>query len=164
MFYDCSASGTPATGTTKGTTSPVMPRSPVQITKFESPVFNSNSPHPIGINSVSSSNSNMKAVDTNSLSPRRSDNEDSVSFPSTFWSGTSPYTLLLFVPFQTPNISIDSSPAVLAQWMTYHRLNQHISTFAHYSGADLLRMSKEDIIQICGIPDGIRMYNTLHSK
>lgn len=81
IFYcACSASGTPAIGPTKRTTSPVMPRSPVQITKFENPVFNSNSPHPIGINSVSSSNSNVKAVDTNSLSPRRTENEDSVSF------------------------------------------------------------------------------------
>lgn len=56
-----------------------MPRSPVQIAKYENPIFNSNSPHPIGINSVSSSNSNVKAVDTNSLSPRRTENEDYVS-------------------------------------------------------------------------------------
>lgn len=136
------SNGNPANGTSNRTTSPVVPRSPVQITKYENPVFNPNSTHPIGINSVSSSNSNVKAVaDANSSSPRRVETEDFI-----------------------PNISIDSSPAVLAQWMTYHRLNQHISTFAHYSGADLLRMSKEDIIQICGVADGIRMYNTLHSK
>lgn len=75
-----STSGNSTSGTiTNRTTSPVMPRSPVQITKYENPIFNSNSPHPIGINSVSSSNSNVKAIDTNSLSPRRTENEDYVS-------------------------------------------------------------------------------------
>ncbi|KAJ6641346.1 Upstream-binding protein 1 [Pseudolycoriella hygida] len=133
--------GTSSSVTKNRTTSPVMPRSPVQAAKYDNSAFTSNSPHPIGINSVSSSNSNLKSVDTNSLSPRRQENEDAV-----------------------PNITIDSSPVVLTQWMTHHRLNQHASTFAHYSGADLLRMSKEDIIQICGVADGIRMYNTLHSK
>ncbi len=82
-FY-CSASGNPVCGTSIRTKSPVMPRSPVQITKYENPVFSSNSPNPIGINSVSSSNSNVKAIDTNSLSPRRPENEDSVSPKFTF--------------------------------------------------------------------------------
>lgn len=58
----------------------------------------------------------------------------------------------------------DASPAILCQWLTFHRLNSYTSTFAHFSGADVYRMSKDDLIQICGLADGIRMYNTLHSK
>jgi transcription factor CP2 and related proteins len=48
--------------------------------------------------------------------------------------------------------------------MTYHRLQAYAATFAHFSGADLLRMTKEDLVQICGLADGIRMFNILHVK
>lgn len=61
-------------------------------------------------------------------------------------------------------INKDMTPSQLVQWINHHRLGQHMTTFAHFSGADLLRMSKEDIIQICGVADGIRMYNTIHLK
>lgn len=61
-------------------------------------------------------------------------------------------------------ISKDTTPLNLAQWLNMHRLGQYVQTFSQFSGADLLRMTKEDLIQICGLADGIRMYNTLHSK
>lgn len=32
------------------------------------------------------------------------------------------------------------------------------------AGADLLRMSREDLIQICGPADGIRLFNTLKGR
>jgi len=31
-------------------------------------------------------------------------------------------------------------------------------------GADILRLSRQDLIQICGVPDGIRLYNALHVR
>lgn len=31
-------------------------------------------------------------------------------------------------------------------------------------GADILRLSREDLIQICGLANGIRLYNALHSR
>lgn len=64
----------------------------------------------------------------------------------------------------TGNISKDVTPNVLAQWMSLNRLGQYANTFSQFTGADVLRMSKDDLIQICGLADGIRMYNTLHSK
>uniref|UniRef100_A0A8D0ALY0 Transcription factor CP2-like 1 n=1 Tax=Sander lucioperca TaxID=283035 RepID=A0A8D0ALY0_SANLU len=36
--------------------------------------------------------------------------------------------------------------------------------FCSFSGADLLRMSREDLIQICGPADGIRLYNTMKGR
>lgn len=63
-----------------------------------------------------------------------------------------------------PIITKDTTTLVLAQWLNAHRFSQYASTFSHFCGADLLRMSKEDMIQICGIADGIRMYNILHAK
>lgn len=39
-----------------------------------------------------------------------------------------------------------------------------MDTFERFSGDDMLRMSKEDFIQICGDADGIRLHNAIHSK
>ena len=33
-----------------------------------------------------------------------------------------------------------------------------------FSGVDLLRLTREDLIQICGLADGIRLNNALQSK
>jgi len=31
-------------------------------------------------------------------------------------------------------------------------------------GADVLRLSREDLLLICGLADGIRLYNALHVR
>uniref|UniRef100_I3J9T4 Transcription factor CP2-like 1 n=1 Tax=Oreochromis niloticus TaxID=8128 RepID=I3J9T4_ORENI len=36
--------------------------------------------------------------------------------------------------------------------------------FTSFSGADLLRMTREDLIQICGPADGIRLFNTMKGR
>lgn len=41
--------------------------------------------------------------------------------------------------FNVPQISKDSTPNHLTQWLTYHRLSAYGSTFAHFAGCDLLR-------------------------
>lgn len=138
--------------------------SPVHVNKFDSAMFsNSNSNNPIGINSVSSSNSNIKHIEQNTLSPKQPDVEDVVNG---FWFyGKFLFYAKIFDLFvQSLVISKDMTPSQLVQWINQHRLGQHMATFAHFSGADLLRMSKDDIIQICGVADGIRMYNTVHLK
>lgn len=61
-------------------------------------------------------------------------------------------------------ITKDSTQTQLTQWMTYHRLTSYLTLFSNFTGADLLRMSKDDLVQICGLPDGIRLYNILHAK
>ena len=33
-----------------------------------------------------------------------------------------------------------------------------------FAGVDLLRLTREDLIQICGLADGIRLNNALQSK
>lgn len=40
----------------------------------------------------------------------------------------------------------------------------HLSMFANYSGADLLRLSRHDLVELCGPADGIRLFNALHSQ
>lgn len=36
--------------------------------------------------------------------------------------------------------------------------------FFCFLGADLLKLTKEDLVQICGAADGIRLYNSLKSR
>lgn len=135
-----------------------MSNSPIHMTKFDGLFSTGNSnggTNPIGINSVSSTNSNIKIMDQNMLSP---------STPQQAITDSEEYnnSSTAFVP--PLNISKDATPLVLAQWLNMHRLGQYVSTFAQFSGADLFRMSKEDLVQICGLADGIRLYNTLHLK
>ncbi|XP_067629478.1 uncharacterized protein gem isoform X2 [Eurosta solidaginis] len=128
----------------------IWPNSPAHIPKYDgilpyaggSPNTNSS---PIAINSVTSTNSpTLKIMDANMVSPPQSATPD-----------MDEYVL---------NILPESSPSQVAQWLSHNRLTSYLSTFVHFSGSDILRMSKEDLIQICGIADGIRMFNMLRAK
>lgn len=136
-----------------------MSNSPIHMTKFDGLFSTGNSngaTNPVGINSVSSSNSNVKIMDQNIMSPPTPQQVhiDSDDYNNSN-GGCMPTPLI---------ITKDTMPVILAQWLNLHRLGQYVTTFAQFSGADLLRMTKEDLVQICGLADGIRMYNTLHSK
>jgi hypothetical protein len=37
-------------------------------------------------------------------------------------------------------------------------------TLWDFSGVDLLRLTKEEFIEMCGLAEGIRLYNALHYK
>ncbi|XP_048416261.2 transcription factor CP2-like protein 1 isoform X5 [Stegostoma tigrinum] len=50
------------------------------------------------------------------------------------------------------------------QWLHLHRFTPFCKLFANFSGADLLKLSRDDIIQICGPADGIRLFNTLRLR
>nr|CAB3266919.1 transcription factor CP2-like [Phallusia mammillata] len=49
-------------------------------------------------------------------------------------------------------------------WLQRNRFGSFIKTFNNYTGADLLTLSRDDITQICGHADGIRLYNALRAK
>ncbi|XP_053662128.1 uncharacterized protein LOC128711286 [Anopheles marshallii] len=104
--------------------------------------------NPIGISNVSSTNGLCKA------SPLGDQPMSGVLSPQ------QPSELDDYVP----TITKETSPGTLAQWLAVHRLSAYAKTFAQFSGSDLLRMSKEDLCKICGLADGIRMFNILHSK
>ncbi|ETN66576.1 transcription factor CP2B [Anopheles darlingi] len=105
--------------------------------------------NPVGISNVSSTNGLCKSLPEQSqtvasgvLSPQQAtEMEDYVSC-----------------------ITRETSPAGVAQWLIVHRLSSYAKTFAQFSGSDILRMSKDDLCKICGLADGIRMFNILHSK
>ncbi|XP_055373957.1 transcription factor CP2 isoform X2 [Condylostylus longicornis] len=125
----------------------IWPNSPVHMPKYEGILpfpAGTGASSPIAINNVTSTNptNNLKLMEQNIMvSPQHVDMDEFIT-----------------------TISKDSSPIQVSQWLTYHRLNAYLNTFAQFSGSDILRMSKEDLIQVCGLADGIRMFNTLHSK
>ncbi|ELT94029.1 hypothetical protein CAPTEDRAFT_222821 [Capitella teleta] len=52
----------------------------------------------------------------------------------------------------------------VTQWLHANRFANFVRTFQNFSGADLLRLSRDDLIQICGVADGIRLNNALQSR
>ncbi|CAH2056449.1 unnamed protein product, partial [Iphiclides podalirius] len=67
-------------------------------------------------------------------------------------------------PDKNCGLSKEATSSETQSWLSRHRFIQHAATFANFSGADLLRLSRDDIIQICGLADGIRLFNALHAK
>ncbi|XP_017087290.1 upstream-binding protein 1 isoform X4 [Drosophila bipectinata] len=142
--------------TTTGCYSPeymkLWPNSPVHIPKYDgmlpfaaSAASPATSSSPIAINSVTSTNSpTLKLMDTTNM--------------------VSPQHVPADIDDCNQNIMPESTPSQVTQWLTNHRLTAYLSTFAQFSGSDIMRMSKEDLIQICGLADGIRMFNILRAK
>lgn len=58
----------------------------------------------------------------------------------------------------------EASPMETTLWLQQNRLENYIRTFANFSGVDLLRLTRDEAIEICGLADGIRFYNALHSR
>ena len=61
-------------------------------------------------------------------------------------------------------LAIDASVAQTHAWLRARRFHTFQATFASFSASDILRLSRDDLIQICGLADGIRLFNSLHSK
>lgn len=57
-----------------------------------------------------------------------------------------------------------ASAETAAGWLAYNRYGQHVKTFTDFDARDLLRLNKDDIVQMIGLVDGIRLYNDLHMK
>ncbi|XP_034178253.2 transcription factor CP2 like gemini isoform X2 [Osmia lignaria lignaria] len=62
------------------------------------------------------------------------------------------------------HLSPDASAAQTTTWLRASRFGAFESTFSSFSASDILRLSRDDLIQICGLADGIRLFNALHSK
>lgn len=49
-------------------------------------------------------------------------------------------------------------------WLQNNRFQNYLTMFVNYTGADLLRLTKQDMIQILGPADGIRLHNSLQAR
>uniref|UniRef100_A0AAZ3PIY4 Upstream-binding protein 1 n=1 Tax=Oncorhynchus tshawytscha TaxID=74940 RepID=A0AAZ3PIY4_ONCTS len=69
---------------------------------------------------------------------------------------------------ETPHPNSHSLPTATIQetqmWLVKNRFNSYARLFSHFSGFDLLKLTRDDLVQICGAADGIRLFNTLKSR
>ncbi|XP_028249546.1 transcription factor CP2-like protein 1 isoform X1 [Parambassis ranga] len=70
----------------------------------------------------------------------------------------------LFMPGCSDHVLQSFSPQDTLQWLHRHRFTPFSRLFSSFSGADLLNMSRDDLIQICGPADGIRLFNTMKGR
>ncbi|KAF7663409.1 hypothetical protein LDENG_00210840 [Lucifuga dentata] len=70
----------------------------------------------------------------------------------------------LDIPGCSDHLLPSSSPQDTQQWLHRHRFSPYSRLLSSFSGADLLKMSREDLIQICGPADGIRLFNTIKGR
>ncbi|KAI1884941.1 hypothetical protein AGOR_G00215080 [Albula goreensis] len=70
----------------------------------------------------------------------------------------------LFLPSCSDHLLPSSNPQDTQQWLHRHRFSPFCRLFSSFSGADLLKMAKEDFIQICGPADGIRLFNAVKGR
>ena len=61
-------------------------------------------------------------------------------------------------------LPLEATASQTSQWLQSNRFGQFLRTFNSFGGADILRLTRDDMIQICGLVDGIRLFNALHSK
>ncbi|XP_059734351.1 LOW QUALITY PROTEIN: transcription factor CP2-like protein 1 [Bos taurus] len=50
------------------------------------------------------------------------------------------------------------------QWLHRHWFSSYWRLLASFTGTDLLKLTPQDLIQICGAADGIRLFNTLRAR
>ncbi|KAF4519081.1 hypothetical protein B566_EDAN001673 [Ephemera danica] len=68
------------------------------------------------------------------------------------------------IPAYMEPLPSEATVSQTAQWLQTQRFNHFMHTFSSFCGADILRLSRDDLIRICGLADGIRLFNALHSK
>uniref|UniRef100_A0A8C5C7U2 Upstream binding protein 1 n=1 Tax=Gadus morhua TaxID=8049 RepID=A0A8C5C7U2_GADMO len=73
---------------------------------------------------------------------------------------------VLMVPPLPPlqQLSPTASIQDAQKWLLKNRFNSYARLFSHFSGSDLLKLTRDDLVQICGAADGIRLFNALKSR
>ncbi|CAL8293854.1 unnamed protein product [Merluccius merluccius] len=64
----------------------------------------------------------------------------------------------------TEQLSPTTSIQDAQKWLLKNRFNSYARLFSHFSGSDLLKLTRDDLVQICGPADGIRLFNALKSR
>eukprot|EP00058_Branchiostoma_floridae_P027386 XP_002612877.1 hypothetical protein BRAFLDRAFT_129980 [Branchiostoma floridae] len=64
----------------------------------------------------------------------------------------------------TEPLSPGASIQETQNWLVHNRFGNYVRTFNNFAGADLLRLTREDLVQICGPADGIRLFNALQAR
>ncbi|KAK1151074.1 alpha-globin transcription factor CP2 [Acipenser oxyrinchus oxyrinchus] len=62
------------------------------------------------------------------------------------------------------NLLPTATPQEAQQWLLRNRFSSFCRLFNNFSGTDLLKLTREDVIQICGPADGIRLFNAVKGR
>uniref|UniRef100_UPI0024444508 transcription factor CP2-like protein 1 n=1 Tax=Nyctereutes procyonoides TaxID=34880 RepID=UPI0024444508 len=87
--------------------------------------------------------------------------------PNSFGLGegnSSPTHPVETLPLSNDHLLPSASIQDAQQWLHRNRFSQFCGLFASFSGADLLKMSRDDLVQICGPADGIRLFNAIKGR
>ncbi|ELW54879.1 Transcription factor CP2-like protein 1 [Tupaia chinensis] len=76
------------------------------------------------------------------------------------WAHSITWTTLFTPQDLSPGASISETQ----QWLHRHRFSSYCRILANFTGTDLLKLNRQDLIQICGAADGIRLFNTLRAR
>jgi len=93
-------------------------------------------------------------------SPQKTSQTDSMSNGSLLSTGPHPgdsKTWKITLPH-------NATSETTSGWLAYNRYGQFVKTFSHYDARDMLRLSKDELVQMIGMVDGVRLYNDLHLK
>ncbi|XP_051882496.1 transcription factor CP2-like protein 1 isoform X2 [Pristis pectinata] len=77
---------------------------------------------------------------------------------------SSPTSQEELLPLGTDYLLPTASNQDTQHWLIRNRFSAFCPLFANFSGADMLKMTKEDLIQICGPADGIRLFNAIKGR
>lgn len=67
------------------------------------------------------------------------------------------------VGFLNNLLPYDCNSKYVQDWLIANRFCHLLHLFNNYTSNDILRLSKEDLISLCGAPDGIRCFNLAHN-
>ncbi|XP_051567063.1 transcription factor CP2-like protein 1 [Myxocyprinus asiaticus] len=70
----------------------------------------------------------------------------------------------LFLPSCSDHLLPSSSTQDTQQWLHRNRFSSFCRLFLGFSGSDLLKIGRDDLIQICGPADGIRLFNAIKGR
>uniref|UniRef100_A0A2L2Y7P3 Transcription factor CP2 n=1 Tax=Parasteatoda tepidariorum TaxID=114398 RepID=A0A2L2Y7P3_PARTP len=59
---------------------------------------------------------------------------------------------------------IDSNIGDVSNWLHKNNFSEFAEPFSNYNGLDMLRLCQDDCIKICGLTDGVRLFNSLHCR
>uniref|UniRef100_A0A673WM19 Transcription factor CP2 n=1 Tax=Salmo trutta TaxID=8032 RepID=A0A673WM19_SALTR len=86
------------------------------------------------------------------------------SYETTILTECSPWPEVTYGSGHKHNLLPAATPQDAQQWLHRNRFSPFCRLFTNFSGADLLKLTREDVIQICGPADGIRLFNALKGR
>nr|XP_045592539.1 transcription factor CP2-like protein 1 isoform X4 [Procambarus clarkii] len=111
-----------------------------------------------------SSSEPLKIIENGNPHDPDEEQDNPVSKIDNFASGLSLKGKLIFQKYYGAPLNTGSSTTQTTAWLMANRFNKYTSMFSNFSGTDILRLSRSDLIEMCGMADGLRLFYALHAN